>query len=160
MKAKFKTLHFLGYQLTSALYLLTLCVSFVAIGWLLNGYSASEFVWFITIMIICYVIRVGSGAIVLASIWIVGLMSVAAVRQLWFHDIPRPEFKFIPMTLLANWLFTLGTAWFLGNVSDYFRQQSNSKTRVFLVLIGLVAAGLTCGWQLYYQMLPLFFPPS
>lgn len=62
------------------------------------------------------------------------------------------------MILLANWLFALGTAWFLGNASDYFRQKSKSKAKVFLMLIGLVGAGLTCGWQLYYEMLPLFLP--
>jgi hypothetical protein len=134
-----------------------LLVSFVVIGWLLNGYSASQFVWFGTVITICYVIWVGTGAIALASVWVVGLMSIAAMNQAWLRDLPRPEFKFIPMMLLANWLLALGTVWWLGNVSDFFRQNSKPNPRVFILLIFLVIGGLTSGWHLYQQTL-IYFP--
>lgn len=155
----FQTLRFWGRQLTTLLYLLTLFASFVVIGWLLNGYSASQFVWFGTAIVICYTIQVGSGAIALASVWVVGVMSIAAIHQLWLHDLPRPEFRFIPMLLLANWLFALGTAWLLGKVSEVFRQRYHSKIWTFPALICLVVSGLASGWQLYQETL-IFFSPS
>jgi hypothetical protein len=143
-------------KIQTATYLLLLFIDFVTIGLISNGYSASLFVLAGTVVVICYIIRVGTEATALASIWVVGLMSVGAIRQLWFHGIPRPEFKLIPFTLLVTWLFALATVWWLGKASNFLRQKKLSNKWAFFLLICSVFAGLTSGWQLYNQIL-LFF---
>jgi hypothetical protein len=159
MEFKPLSLNLLNQQIVS-LYLVTVFVSFVVIGWLLNGYAVTQFVWVGTLAMICYIIRVGSGAIALASVWVVGLMSMAAMHQLWLHDLPRPEFRFIPMILLANWLFALGVVWLLAKVSDFLRQKYISRTWAFSALICLVVMGMVSGWQLYQETVLFFFSPS
>ncbi len=149
-------LHFLKDQITTFTYLLLLFLDFATIGWILNGYSASLFVLAGTAVIICYIIRVGTEATAIASIWVVGLMSVGAIRQLWFHGIPRPEFKLIPFSLLACWLFALASVWWLGKGSDYLRQNAASSKWPFFLLICSIVAGLTSGWQFYNQILLYF----
>jgi hypothetical protein len=155
---KFLSLSLLGQQIITPLYLVTVFVSFVMIGWLLNGYVATQTVCIGTLAMICYLTWVGSGAIVLASVWVVGLMSMAAINQLWLHDLPRPEFRFIPMVLLANWLFALGVVWLLGKASDFLRQRYVSRIWAFSALMCLVVIGLVSGWQLYQKTLQYFFP--
>jgi hypothetical protein len=155
---KFLSLSLLGQKIITPLYLVTVLVSFVMIGWLLNGYVATQTVCIGTLAMICYVTWVGSGAIALASVWVVGLMSMAAINQLWLHDLPRPEFRFIPMVLLANWLFALGVVWLLGKASDFLRQRYVSRIWAFFALMCLVVIGLVSGWQLYPKTLQIFFP--
>jgi hypothetical protein len=154
---KFLSLSLLGQQIITPLYLVTVFVSFVMIGWLLNGYVATQIVCIGTLTMICYLAWVGSGAIALASVWVVGLMSMAAIHQLWFHDLPRPRFQFIPMVLLANWLFALGVVGLLGKASDFLRQRYVSRMWVFSALLCLVVIGLVSGWQLYPKTLQFFF---
>jgi hypothetical protein len=153
---KFLSLRLLGQQIITPLYLVTVFVSSIMSGWLLNGYMATQIVCIGTLTMICYLTWVGSGAIALVSVWVVGLMSMAAIHQLWLHDMPRPEFRFIPMLLLINWLFALGVVGLLGKASDFLRQRYVSRIWVFSALICLVVAGLVLGWQLYPETL-LFF---
>jgi hypothetical protein len=143
----------LNQHIVTLLYLVSVFFSFFLIGWLLNGYGASEIAWIGTGAMICYVIRVGSGAVVLASVWVVGLMSVVAINHHWLHHIPRPEFRFIPMILLVNWISALVVVWLLGKVSDFLRQNYASRVWAFSALISTVATGLASGWQLYPQTL-------
>lgn len=157
MEFKFLSFGFLlSQQIVSLLYLVTVFVNFVVIGWLLNGYAASQIAWIGTLAMICYLVQVGSGAIALASVWVVGLVSVAAIRQLWLHDFPRPEFQYIPMILLGNWLFSLGVVWVLGTVSDVFRQRYFSKAWTFLTLMCIVLMGIASGWQLYQKTISFY----
>jgi hypothetical protein len=153
---KFLALSLFSQKITIPLCYVSIFVSFAIIGWLLNGYMATQIVCIGTLTMICYLTWVGSGAIALVSVWVVGLMSMAAIHQLWLHDLPRPEFRFIPMLLLINWLFALGVVGLLGKASDFLRQRYVSRTWGFSALIGLVVAGLVLGWQLYPETL-LFF---
>lgn len=143
-------------RVTIALYLLGLFVNFTIIGLILNGYSASQFVLTGTAVIICYIIRAGTGAAALASVWVIGLISVATMRHLWFHDIPRPEFRIIPFALLVSWLFALASVWLLGKVSDYLRQYTKSIKWLFSLLIGFVFLFLSIGWGFYDQVVYIF----
>jgi hypothetical protein len=136
-------------------YLLTVFIGFILIGWLLNGLQASLMACVGTLTVSLYLIWVGLGGVALASVWVVGLMSVAAIHQLWFHDLPRPEFRYIPMILLANWLFVLGVTWQLGKISDRLQKTRISRIFGFAGLVGLVAISVTVGWQLYPQTLLL-----
>ncbi len=149
----------LNDHIVPILYFLAIFVSFVIIGWLLNGYEASVIAWIGMLAMICYLMWAGSGAIALASVWVVGLMSVAAIRQLWLHDLPRPEFRFIPLALLANWLFALGVVWLLATARDVLRQRHISRSWGFsaLICLGFVLIGLASGWQLYQKTLLLYY---
>lgn len=148
---------FLNKQVTIILYLFCLCFDFTVIGWILNGYSASQFILIGTTAIICYVVWVGGGAVALASIWVIGLISVATLRQQWFHDIPRQEYKLIPFALLASWLFALLSIWWLAKVSDYLRQHIKSAKVSFFLLVFFVMAFLSIGWSYYNQILFYFW---
>ena len=131
----------------------------VAVGCLMNGYETNLFVHIMTFVMLGYLAWVGSGAIALVSVWIVGLMSIAAIKQLWFHSLPRPEFRLIPMSLLVSWLFLLSVVWLLGRTSDSLRERYMLQAKVFSVLFFLEAAALVSGWQLYSALLRLFFLP-
>ena len=48
-----------------------------------------------TAMACCYLAWVGTDGIALASVWVVGIMSMAAVSPIWLHDLPRPDYKYI-----------------------------------------------------------------
>ncbi len=143
-------------QFTNSWHLLTVFVGFVLIGWLMNGFEASIMVWMVTLAVSCYLTWVGSGGVALASIWVVGLMSMAAIHQLWFHNMPRPEFRYIPMTLLANWLLVLAIVWRLGKLSDNLRKTTLPRMLVFFGLISVVVTSLIFGWQSYAETLLLF----
>lgn len=146
-------------QLIILLCLLTVFIGFFVIGWFMYGFAASQMVWIVTLAMGCYLSWVGTGGIALVSVWVVGLMSMAAIHHRWLRDLPRPEFQFIPMVLLANWLFALAVVWQLGKISDLLQQRYRSKMWVSWALIGVMVAGLVFGWQLYPQTL-LFFSSS
>jgi hypothetical protein len=150
-----KILHLsnLTKTLKRVLQLLTVFIGFAFIGWLMNGFNAPFIVCLCTLVVCCYLAWVGSGGIALASVWVVGLMSIAAINQHWLHDIPRPKFRYIPLLLLANWQLALAVVWQLGKVSDLFRQSYSHRIRVFSGLIGLVTVGLLSGWRLYPETL-------
>jgi hypothetical protein len=150
-----KILHLsnLTKTLKRVLQLVTVFIGFVFIGWLMNGFNATLIVCLCTFAVCCYLAWVGSGGIALASVWVVGLMSIAAINQHWLHDIPRPKFQYIPLLLLANWQLALAIVWQLGKVSDLFRQTYIPRVRVFSGLTSLVAGGLLAGWRLYPETL-------
>lgn len=145
-------------QLLMLVHLVTVFTGLIIIGWLMNGFNAPFFACAGTLAVCCYLVWVGSGGIALASVWVVGLMSMAAVNQLWLHDLPRPKFVYIPMLLLADWLLALVVVWRLGKISDYFGQAKFFRIAGFTGLMGLVAAGLRFGWQMYPETL-LYLAP-
>lgn len=144
--------------LLALLHLVTVFSGLIIMGWLMNGFKVPFFVCAGTLAVCCYLVWVGSGGIALASVWVVALMSVAAINQLWLHDLPRPRFIYIPMLSLANWLLALMIVWRLGKISDFFRQTRLSRRLIFFGLISLVAAGLRAGWQSYPETL-LYLTP-
>jgi hypothetical protein len=144
--------------LLALLHLVTVFSGLIIMGWLMNGFNVPFFVYAGTLAVCCYLVWVGSGGIALASVWVVGLMSMAAVNQLWLHDLPRPRFIYIPMMLLADWLLALVIVWRLGKISDYFRRAKYFRLAGFTGLMTLVAAGLRFGWRIYPETL-LYLTP-
>lgn len=140
-------------QLLVLAHMVTVFTGLIILGWLMNGFNAPAFVCAGTVLVCCYLVWVGSGGIALASVWVVALMSVAAINQLWLHDLPRPRFIYIPMLSLANWLLALMVVWRLGKISDFFQQTRASRGLIFFGLMTLVAAGLRVGWQSYPETL-------
>jgi hypothetical protein len=134
-------------------HIVTVFAGLVIIGWLMNGFNAPVFVCAGTLLVCCYLVWVGSGAIALASVWVVALMSIAAVNQLWLHGLPRPKFIYIPMLSLANWLLALMIVWRLGKISDFIQQTRLPRSISLLGLTGMAAAGLRAGWQSYPETL-------
>lgn len=136
-------------QLTPFLQLTVIFAGLLLIGWLLHGFDAPLGVCIGTLLVCCYLVWAGVGGIALASVWVVSLMSVAAIKHLWLRDMPRPPFRYIPFLILANWLLALAIVWQLGKVSDAFRQNRLPAYRVALGLIALIAFGLCAGWGVY-----------
>jgi hypothetical protein len=142
----------LNYSLTILTIWLRLVIAFAGVllmGWLLYGFDAPIIVCIGTLVVCCYLIFVGAGGIPLASVWVVCLMSIAAIKQLWLRDLPRPTFQYIPLLILMNWLLALAVVWQLAKVSDVFRQSYLYPSRVFWGLVCLVTSGLAMGWRLY-----------
>jgi hypothetical protein len=148
-KARDFILIFLLKKLTILLRTAIVFVGVLLIGWLLHGFNTPIIVCIGTLVVCCYLFLVGSGGIPLASVWVVSLMSVAAIKQLWLRDLPRPAFQYIPLLILANWLLALAVVWQIGKVSDVFRQSYLYPDRVFWGLACLVTSGLAMGWRLY-----------
>jgi hypothetical protein len=142
--------------LVAPLYFL-IFISYLVIGWFLNGYGASLISWLGTIAVLCYTIRSGIGALVLASFWVVALSSHAILHYSWLDDLPLPKQhinQFIYSALLFNWLFSLIALWFLAAVSDYLRKGSYANTVICNCLAGLVLMGMATGWVLYDDTAP------
>jgi hypothetical protein len=140
------------------LHLVTIFSGLVIMGWMMNGFNVPALVCAVTLAVCCYLIWVGSGGIALASVWVVGLMSLAAINQLWLHDLPRPRFIYIPMMLLADWMLALVIVWRLGKISDYFQQAGRFRAIAFLGLTCLVSAGLRIGWHIYPETFLYLIP--
>ena len=121
----------------------------------MNGLNASTIAYVGTLAVSCYLIWVGLEGVALSSVWVVGLMSIVALKQHWFHDMPRPEYRYIPMTVLVNWLIALAIVWQLGKLSDTFQKKGASRVLVFSGLISLVAASFFVGWRVYPETLLL-----
>lgn len=138
------------------LHLVVVFVDFGIIGWLMHGFNVPIMVCAATFLVCCYLVWVGSGGIALASVWVVGLMSMAVINQQWLHGLPRPKFYYIPLLLLANWLFALCVVWQVGKISDAFQQKAFSREFGFAALVGFVAVGSIVGWQSYTKTI-LFF---
>ncbi len=147
--------NYLKQRLLTGWSLLTIGLGFALVGWLMNGLNASTIAYIGTLAVSCYLIWVGSEGVALASVWVVGLMSIAAIKQHWFHDMPRPEYRYIPMTLLVNWLIALAIVWQLGKISDTLQETAFSRVLVISGLISLVAASFCLGWQVYPETLLL-----
>jgi hypothetical protein len=148
----------LNYLLTILTILLRTAIVFVGVvlmGWLLYGFNVPIAVCIGTLIVCCYLVLVGAGGIPLASVWVVSLMSVAAIKQLWLRDLPRPAFQYIPLLILANWLLALAVVWQLGKVSDELRQSYLYPDRVFWGMACLVTSGLALGWRLYPETILL-----
>lgn len=142
-------LKFLLTRLTVLLRTAIVFIGVLLIGWLLYGFNAPIIVFIGTLVVCCYLVLVGSGGIPLASVWVVILMSIAAIKQLWLRDLPRPAFQYIPLLILMNWLLALAVVWQLGKASDAFRQSYLYPYRVFWGMACLVTSGLAMGWRLY-----------
>lgn len=140
------------------LHLVTIFSGLVIMGWMMNGFNVPFLVCAVTLAAGCYLIWVGSGGIALASVWVVGLMSLAAINHLWLHDLPRPRFIYIPIMLLADWLLALVIVWRLGKISDYLQQTGRFRALAVIGLTGLVTAGLCIGWQIYPATLKYLIP--
>lgn len=147
--------NYLKQRLSIVWHLITIGLGFVLIGWLMNGLNASNIAYMGTLAVSCYLIWVGSEGVALASVWVVGLMSIVALKQHWFHDMPRPEYRYIPMTLMANWLIALAIVWQLGKVSDTFQKTGLHRAYVFSGLISFIVASFLLGWQVYSETLLL-----
>ncbi|CAG7856812.1 hypothetical protein MCAMS1_01443 [biofilm metagenome] len=131
-------------------------VGVLLIGWLLYGFNAPIIISIGTLIVCCYLVFVGAGGIPLASVWVVSVMSVAAIKQLWLRDLARPAFQYIPLLILTNWLLSLAVVWQLAKVSDELRQSYIYPDRVFWGMACLVAGGLALGWRLYPETILLF----
>ena len=135
--------------LTILLRIMIVFAGLLLIGWLMHGFNTPIIVCVGTVVMCCYLVWSGAGGIPLASVWVVSLMSTAAIRQSWLQDLPRPAFQYIPFLILTNWLLALAIVWQLGKVSDLFRQNYIYPKRVFWGLICVVVGGLAIGWRLY-----------
>lgn len=140
----------MGFQLAMVF------IDFAIIGWFMKGFDVSLIIYVGTFLVCCYLVWVGSGGVALGSIWVVALMSVAAVNQLWLQGLPRPRFTYIPLLLLTNWLLALGVVWQVGKISDMFRQKTLPRVWGFSILITFVVTGLLAGWLFYPTTLLLF----
>ena len=93
------------------IYLLVLGLGYVSAGWLLAAFQVSGFVWIGTLGILLYLAKAGADAIVVASAWIVGVISVGAVLKLWtpvWHSqLPQENAKLWAFGLLLIWLWSM-----------------------------------------------------
>jgi hypothetical protein len=150
---------FIYHQAVVAPLFFLIFISYIVIGWFLNGYGASSISWLGTIAVLCYTVRSGTGALVLALFWVVSLSSLVIVKHFWLHDLPLPEhfaYRVIYTALLANWLFSIMAIWFLAVVSDFLRKGSYSKTIISNCLSSLVVTGMAAGWLLYEKTVQFF----
>lgn len=132
----------------SKAYLPILLFAYVGIGWLLNAYVVPQVVWLGTLFATFHLAWAGFDAIVLSSIWVVGVLSVGAISHAWMWRMPRPYYQIEPFTLLVVWLLALGLVVFTAIVQHHL-QKSLSRIQAFYSLIALTWLSLACGALIY-----------
>jgi hypothetical protein len=139
--------------LRAELHLAGVFLGLVAIGWLMNGFNATNLACAGTVVMCCYLAWVGLDGVALVSVWIVGLMSMATINPLWLHDLPLPAYKYIPLLLLASWALALGVVWLLGKTSVVFRRLRRNWLAAYVALVCVALSGLRLGWLMYPESL-------
>lgn len=93
------------------IYLLVLSLGYVSAGWLLAAFQVPGFVWIGTLGIVLYLTKAGADAIVVASAWVVGVISVGAVLKVWtpvWHSrLPYENAQLWAVGLLLIWLWAM-----------------------------------------------------
>lgn len=130
-------------------YLTLVFLGFFCIGWLLNGFSVPLSLRLGSLLISCYLLWVGTEGLALTSIWVVSIMARAAIDWRWLHDLARPQYYYIPVTLMAIWLFILMVAWLMGRISHDLRQLFPHRQSSWLMLVLIAFAGMAVGWHTY-----------
>lgn len=125
------------------------------IGWLLSAYRVPAVVWIGTLVMTLYLAWVGVDAIAVASIWVVGVLSIGAIRHAWMWHIFRPFYQIEPLTLLLIWLLSLGLV-VLTAIAHKRLQERFGRVQAFYRLAIPIWLGLILGLLVYRQFtLPL-----
>jgi len=125
------------------------------VGWLLSAYHVPTVVWIGTLVMTLYLAWTGLDAIAVASIWVVGVLSIGAIRHAWMWRIFRPFYQIEPLTLLLIWLLSLGLV-VLTAIAHKRLQERFGRVQVFYRLAIPIWLGLVLGLFMYHQFtLPL-----
>jgi hypothetical protein len=131
-------------------YLVLLWLGYGLVGWLLSAYRVPTSVWIGTLMMTFYLAWAGLDAIALASIWVVGVLSIGAIRHAWMWQIVRPYYQIEPLVLLIIWLLSLGLVVFTAIAHKQLQKRFN-RAQVLYRLISSAWFGLALGLWVYYR---------
>ena len=131
-------------------YLVMLWIAYGLVGWLLSAYLVPKGVWVGTLMITSHLAWAGLDAIALASIWVVGVLSIGAIRHAWMWHIFRPYYQIEPLMLLIIWLLSLGLVVFTALAHKRLQKWFN-RAQVLHRLIIPIWLGLILGLFVYYK---------
>jgi hypothetical protein len=141
----------MGSPTQTIAYMVLLCFAYGVIGWLLSAYVVSKVVWIGTLMITSHLAWAGLDAIALASIWVVGVLSMGAIDHAWMWQIPRPYYQIEPLVLLIIWLLSLGLVVFTALAHKQLQKRFN-RAQVLYRLLLPVWFGLALGLWVYDRL--------
>ena len=155
MKAINPTLRFANPAIAQ-IYLLVLSLGYVSAGWLLAAFQVSGFVWIGTLGTLLYLARSGADAIVVASTWVVGVISVGAVLKAWtpvWHSrLPYENAQLWAVGLLLIWLWAMVLVVLLAFAKIRMQTIGFRLLRSSLGLILWIWVTLGCGGLLYHAI--------
>jgi hypothetical protein len=136
-------------------YLVVLWFAYGIVGWLLSAYFVPEVVWVGTLLMTFHLAWAGLDAIVLASMWVVGVLSMGAIRHAWMWQISRPYYQIEPLVLLIIWFLSLGLVVSTAMIHKQLQKRFN-RVQILHRLIISTWFGLALGLLVYYRFtLPL-----
>lgn len=129
-------------------YLTVLWFAYGLVGWLLSAYLVPKIVWIGTLVVTLHLALAGLDAIALASMWVVGVLSMGAIDHAWMWRIARPYYQIEPLVLLIIWLLSLGLVVFTAIAHKQLQKRFN-RAQVLRRLIIPVWFGLALGLLVY-----------
>ncbi len=125
-------------------------LAYVLVGWLLSAYLVPEVVWVGTLTMTLYIAWAGLDAIAIASVWVVGVLSIGAVRHAWMWHMLRPYYQLEPLVLLIIWLLSLVLVVFTAITHKHLQERFN-RVQILYRLVIPIWLGLVLGTVIYYK---------
>ncbi|MEM1308846.1 MAG: hypothetical protein AAGF98_04970 [Cyanobacteria bacterium P01_H01_bin.153] len=146
----------MGYLLSTAGQILGLIGLVSVFGLGLSLFNAGVGVWTVTGMLMIYLLQVGHGALLPASLWATLLISLLVIHDRFpvavlsrFPDFAPQglHYRYWAVILLGLWAIAIGIFFLLGRYSDW-RQRTNDCQWTQGIRVGSVIIGLALGHQL------------
>jgi hypothetical protein len=137
-------------------YLILLCLGYLGLGWLLAAYKVSWLIWLGTLLIIIHLSIAESGAIFLANLWLVLVISLGIVlnSKISLHFLPFHRAQIWALTLLIVWFFSISLIFMLAFASAKLKNLSLGRLNKFhkynaYILVAVTWIAMRLGYLIY-----------
>jgi hypothetical protein len=117
MKSLFRSIWF------SWTYLILLGLGYLGLGWLLAAYKVSWLIWLGTLLMTIHLSIAETGAIFLANLWLVFVVSLGIIlnSKISLHFLPFNRAQIWALTLLIIWFFSISLIFMLAFAPPKFK---------------------------------------
>jgi hypothetical protein len=135
------------------LYLFILLVGYTIAGWLLAAFNAALWVWLGTFLMILYLAKSGTEALLIANAWIVLIMFLVTLFKrwppIWPSHIPEKEITVWSTTIMLLWMLGILLVVGLALIHQAMKLRGFTSSQRFVVLVSLIGLTLGGGWLIF-----------
>jgi hypothetical protein len=150
MKLFFRSIWF------SWIYLILLCLGYLGLGWILAAYKVSWLIWIGTLLITIHLSIAKAGAIFLANLWLVFVISLGIIlnSKISLYFLPFDRAQIWALTLLIIWFFSISLIFMLAFAPSNFNKLGLSwleKVQKYnaYILIAVTWIAMRIGYLIY-----------
>jgi hypothetical protein len=137
-------------------YLILLCLGYIGLGWLLAAYKVSWLIWLGTLLITIHLSIAETGAIFLANLWLVLVISLGIIlnSKISLHFLPFDRAQIWALTLLIIWFFSISLIFMLALAPAKLKKMSLGWLKKFqkynaYILVTVTWIAMRIGYLIY-----------